>query len=111
MPIFQQGFRVRVGSEPYRGESLPFYLFDFDAMGRQRIVPLGEPQAFDRGSYVAPAFDLLRDSAQDLMDDLWAAGIRPSGTLQGDGEPSAQRQHLADMRAIAFAKLNIAPPV
>ena len=46
--------------------------------------------------------------AQVLMDDLWAAGIRPSEGRGSAGAMEAVLNHLKDMRKIAFKKLGIA---
>jgi hypothetical protein len=62
------------------------------------------------GAFCNPTFYLGQPEAQELMDSLWAAGLRPSAGKQSEGLVSAQSAHLADMRAIAFAKLNILSP-
>jgi len=53
-----------------------------------------------------PTVELDFQAAQVLMDDLYHAGIRPS---EGDspGELKATKQHLQDMKAIAFKKLGM----
>ena len=60
------------------------------------------------GVYSAPnpAFQLDEQSAQALLDALWEAGIRPSSGQQvtGAGEQvvSLMKEHIADLRRIAF---------
>jgi len=44
---------------------------------------------------------LQYDQAQDLMDKLWASGIRPAEARGSAGQLAAVEKHLADMRAIA----------
>lgn len=46
---------------------------------------------------------------QSIMDQLWEMGVRPQdiGTA---GHLAATQVHLADMRAIAFAKLEVTKP-
>lgn len=53
-----------------------------------------------------PALRLSVEATKRLMDDLWASGIRPTETRHAEGVA----KHLEDMRAIAFAKLNIVKP-
>lgn len=48
-------------------------------------------------------------SAQELIDDMWTAGLRPSAR-PAPSDSAARAAHLADMRAIAFSQLKITPP-
>lgn len=59
------------------------------------------------GAYVAPPIVLGHGEAQLLANALWEAGIRPQQSRQSQGQTEAMADHLADMRAIAFHKLNI----
>lgn len=54
-----------------------------------------------------PTFRLDPDAAQELMDALWDCGIRPGQAAGSAGQLDATQKHLDDMRAIAFAGLNI----
>ena len=54
----------------------------------------------------APLCVLDPAAAKMLMDSLWAAGIRPSDGEGSAGQLGAVQRHLADMQAIAFAKIN-----
>ena len=44
------------------------------------------------------------------MDSLWACGLRPTQGKQSEGQVAAVERHLADMRAIAFTKLEVPQP-
>lgn len=44
---------------------------------------------------------------QELMDDLWHIGIRPTEGKAGDSVVNALKDHLSDMRKIAFSELEI----
>jgi hypothetical protein len=57
----------------------------------------------------APSFHLEPEQAQTLLDDLWQCGVRPTEGAGTAGSMRATERHLEDMRAIAFAKLNIKP--
>jgi hypothetical protein len=52
-------------------------------------------------------FTLQRDAAQELMDELWRCGMRPSEGSGSAGAMAATERHLADMRVIAFDRLKI----
>lgn len=51
------------------------------------------------GQFEEPAFRLDKDAAQELMDSLWSAGIRPVEGAGSAGQRAALDSHLADMRA------------
>ena len=65
----------------------------------------GEP-----GQIIGPTATLDRRTAQQLMDDLWHCGLRPSQARSGDTTLEATRAHLQDMRALAFAKSKVEAP-
>jgi hypothetical protein len=66
-------------------------------------------EKIDPAEFIAhpPSFTVSRDIAQTLMDDLWQCGIRPTEGTGSAGSLRATERHLADMRTIAFAKLNM----
>ncbi len=57
-----------------------------------------------------PAMILSVQSAQNLMDELWHAGLRPSEGSGSAGSLAATQRHLGDMRAIAAKCLNTELP-
>lgn len=57
-----------------------------------------------------PVDDLIEipiSSAQVLMDDLWAAGLRPTEGSGSAGSLKATENHLNDMRKIVAKQLDI----
>lgn len=58
----------------------------------------------------SPLLTISRDAAQNLIDELWFLGYRPEGGQMSVGQAAATGKHLEDMRAIAFAKLEVAKP-
>lgn len=69
-----------------------------------------EPPTFrprEDGEFVAPTMVINFDAAQVLMDDLWAAGIRPTEGAGSAGSLLATERHLNDMRAIVGRKLGV----
>ena len=55
-----------------------------------------------------PTLTLRDDEAQQLLDALWRAGVRPSDDVGSTGHLSALQDHLKDMRQLvaAFMELN-----
>ena len=64
----------------------------------------------DAHMYTQPAFRLPHDAAQNLIDDLWRMGFRPSDGTGNAGQLAATQAHLNDMRALAFKKLAVDIP-
>jgi len=57
-----------------------------------------------------PTLRLTQESAQDLVNNLWDAGIRPIAAKGSSGQLEAVERHLKDMRHIAFDKMTISLP-
>ena len=55
---------------------------------------------------VPPTINLSMESAQVLMDDLWASGVRPAEKRDLGAGLEATKAHLADMQRIAFRLLD-----
>ncbi|HPR89724.1 MAG TPA: hypothetical protein PL181_17060 [bacterium] len=68
-------------------------------------MPL-EYQKFDRSAMIAPFVSVSISEAQQLMDELWRCGLRPSEGSGSAGMMKATQDHLNDMRKIAFMSLN-----
>ncbi len=51
---------------------------------------------------VTPAFTLEPKAVQQLMDDLWRCGYRPSEGEGSAGQLAAVKCHLEDMRKLVF---------
>lgn len=58
----------------------------------------------------AASFRLSRAAAQSLMDRLYSLGLRPKEAAYFNPALVATKEHLEDMRAIAFAKTGVTPP-
>lgn len=54
-----------------------------------------------------PFIRLEISEAQQLIDELWQCGLRPSEGSGSAGSLRATEKHLSDMRVIAMKKLNI----
>lgn len=55
-------------------------------------------------AYREPTIRLEKTAAQELMDDLWQCGIRPSEGTGSAGAMRATEKHLTDMRRLVFDK-------
>lgn len=60
--------------------------------------------------HTEPTAGLDDAQCQQLIDDLFAAGFRPTEGRDAAGALSAMTAHLADMRQIAFNKLEVPKP-
>jgi hypothetical protein len=56
----------------------------------------------DEGVELPPAMSLAPDAAQQLMDELWNTGLRPSEGTGSAGALAATQRHLEDMRTLVF---------
>lgn len=50
-----------------------------------------------------PTMRLRPDEAQQFMDELWRAGIRPTEGAGSVGQMAATEKHLEDMRRLVFS--------
>jgi len=77
-------------------------------------VPEGEcvamPMAFEQresGLVSEPFAQISIESAQQLMDELWQCGLRPSEGTGSAGSLAATEKHLRDMRTIVDKMLKV----
>ena len=84
-------------------------LADEDAPSKRLTVDGFSVRETEPGEITDPAFVLTEIEAQELMNSLWNAGVRP-GDVGGPGELSALRGHLADMRAIVAKTVEVDLP-
>lgn len=66
-------------------------------------VSYDEGSIFDQGAGIGRADEMI----QQILDRAWEAGFRPSGYADVKNETASIREHLADMKAIAFHQLKI----
>lgn len=66
----------------------------------EQVVMYYDPD--NPGRIIEPTFKLSYDAAQQLMDDLWQAGLRPSEGSGSAGALAATQKHLEDMRKLVF---------
>lgn len=88
-----------------RGVSL-YLRQETQGMGMCVAQPLELKEAHEAMVY-DPFIRLGISEAQQLMDELWQCGLRPSEGSGSAGSLRATEKHLADMRLITMKKLNI----
>jgi hypothetical protein len=54
----------------------------------------------DRNVWTPPTFEVEPEEAQNLMDELWRCGLRPTEGTGSAGSLAATERHLKDMRAL-----------
>ncbi len=101
-----QRMRIFLERNP-AGRAFSVYLFGIDKHGEQRQAVTDGCEFQKRmGRDVFRNFPIDEEFAQELMDGLWRAGVRPN-----DGSsPSDMGRHLEDFRAIVFAQLKVEKP-
>lgn len=79
---------------------------------RQRTVGAGTVLAapvtmvpHERGAIAQPMLRLDIQTAQQLMDELWQCGLRPTEGSGSAGSLAATERHLKDMQTIAMGLL------
>ncbi|MBI5255418.1 MAG: hypothetical protein HY855_02885 [Burkholderiales bacterium] len=90
------GRMIGIGFQVRHGEDKVLYA---EALTFSGPADIGECVPF------APAVTLDQTSAQQLMDELWRCGLRPSEGTGSAGSLAATERHLEDMRSIAFGML------
>lgn len=85
--------------------NLPWYsgiqlLFTEEHEGIRRVATLMELKKVEKGDVVEPTISLNDHDAQELIDQLYHCGLRPTEGRGSSGQLKATQDHLNDMRAI-----------
>jgi len=78
-----------------------------DEKGNYAVARPVEMQVVGDGERVDPCLALRPEAAQELMDELWRTGLRPSQEEGSTGQAAATQRHLDDMRTLAFHALKV----
>lgn len=102
---------VRAQAAPWRGGiELSIMVQDRGSRGSDKSL-IGTSvvmQEVEIGAMVSPTCRIGFTAAQQLMDDLWAAGLRPTEGAGSAGALAATQKHLDDMRKLTFALMPVA---
>ena len=101
-----KGPEIRIIKD-YLGKELSVYIDWFK--GGDKISTAKSIQFEEREMYevVNPVCRLSKTAAQQLMDDLWTCGVRPSEGQGSAGQLAAIQEHLKDMKVIVSKKLGV----
>lgn len=112
---YQDEVRVRAGDNPCRfGVELWVHLYRHpDRMGQEgthAVVSSYQVQEVDPRMMESPAEPLLlrREAAQELLDDLWHAGIRPTNLKDDSRLVETLQEALADAERVRDQVLPLA---
>lgn len=90
---------MRIGAQyDFCSQRIDVRLFD----ERTRSALVTELRPVEEGHYIAPAISLDTCEAQQLMDQLWQCGLRPTDGTGSAGALAATQKHLDDMRRLVF---------
>lgn len=95
---------VRLFLNPARNFKYDIYV---EKEGRFAKEIIFEKKERDRFAPTSAVLTVDKRNAQILIDDLWNAGLRPTEGSGSAGSLAATKEHLEDMRTIAFKKLGI----
>lgn len=93
-------YQAWAGREPYL-----FRLITFRAGGSSAVATAVTMAPCTDGDDVEPFLRLDAKAVQQLMDDLWHAGVRPTNVKHSDERVDAMEKHLQDMRRLAFESI------
>jgi len=69
----------------------------------QRCIGNVVMQRAEQGAAAEPSVRISRTAAQQLMDNLWQCGLRPTEGTGSAGSLKATERHLEDMRRLVFS--------
>lgn len=90
--------RIIASRHPW-SEFVEIHVIEDRRDGPHRGVLSFEP--FEEGAFVEKTAAINQDAAQQLMDQLWSCGVRPTQGAGSAGSLAATEKHLKDMQDIA----------
>lgn len=73
-----------------------------DVSQRETCVQTLTAKSVQEGEHLTSCLKMTREELQSLMDTMWQYGFRPTDAGSVDGELSATKKHLDDMRRLVF---------
>jgi len=98
--------RARRGDIAFGPDSIKLYAYQ-KQLQRYFAARKLELNEVSESMRIESFLEIDNHQAQQLMDDLWDCGLRPSEGSGSAGAMKAVERHLDDMRSIISAKLNI----
>ena len=91
--------RIKARSELWN-DAIDVLMFVDD--GQRSVVTELKLEPIKDGTYCSPSFSLTPQEAQEMMNELWACGIRPHNGQGGPAQVEAMRDHLRDLQRVVF---------
>lgn len=108
--IFRDFVEAHVGREDMMHMSFPLWFSKLTTGEPRMVARIAWEEVPDDGMvYVEPTLRLNPLVAQQLMDRLYQAGIRPTEQVDSAGELKAAKDHLEDLRSLVFGEDKIPP--
>lgn len=85
-------------------DNFAVYLTDRTQNGVRAIATKIEMETIKDGFIAEPSFYMSGVEGQELIDELWQAGFRPTEGTGSAGAMAATQRHLEDMRRLVFEK-------
>jgi hypothetical protein len=79
-----------------------FVMFERDERGVTYAAETVTQRKLDDNEMIPRLFNLSPTETQELMDNLWSCGFRPSEGTGSAGSLAATERHLEDMRRLVF---------
>jgi hypothetical protein len=97
-------FEWHVESRPYYGDGVQVWAFRQVGDYREHLASMLAVQRIEKHQMYegGPTFKLTSGEAQQLMNGLWQAGLRPRDGAGSLAHVDAQKAHLEDMRRLVF---------
>lgn len=101
--MIYRGLQARAMREHWHDTiAVQFFVKAMDGQPRLVAKPIEMEEAKDNFAGPGPTLTLSRETGQELMDQLWEVGLRPTEGTGSAGALAATQAHLADMKKIAF---------
>lgn len=94
---------IRTQQDDYE-RHVGFALFSDDLKSIAKPLEMG-PR--DEKVHTVPFMKLKQEEVMNLFQQLWDMGCRPRNEFGTEGHMKSIKEHLADMRTIAFKRLGI----
>lgn len=103
----KQTIEIRCENEVWNLNTVAVHLWRSQSVGKRSLeiaLPLKWKKLTEEesGCRHEPALRLQPDEAQQLMDQLWMAGLRPAEGAGSAGQMAATQKHLEDLRTLVF---------
>ena len=73
-----------------------------EGVSKSVVEPLAFKKVVEQGTVIEPTVRLDDGAAQQLMNELWKIGVRPTNGEGSVGQIGATERHLEDMRRLVF---------